>query len=88
MKFLVVLFALIAAVFAIPQHYGGQPSAPFIKPGFGGIFNGIPANTQVSSQVFTSGGGYPVGGALANALGATASNANPGLRTLKNVINS
>jgi len=73
MKFLIVLFALIAAVFAIPQHYGGHPSAYGYRPAYGGGFSGSAANAQASSQSFNA-GGYPGFGGF----GGSASHANAG----------
>ncbi|CAG9801128.1 unnamed protein product [Chironomus riparius] len=56
MKFLIMLFAIIAAVFAIPQHYGGRPSAYGYRPAGG--FSGSASNAQAGSQSFNTGGGF------------------------------
>lgn len=49
MKFLVVLFAILAAAFAVPQFYPGGG-------GFGA--SGSAANAGASSQSFNQGGGF------------------------------
>ena len=61
MKFLIVLFVMIVTTFAIPQHYGGHPSAYGYSPS-GGI-SGSASNAQAGSQSFNTGGGFsPYGG--------------------------
>jgi uncharacterized membrane protein len=77
MKFLIVIFALIAAAFAAPQYV---PIQPF---GFGGGMSGSSANAAASSQSFNTGGypggfGYPgfgggMSGSSANAAAGTQS---------------
>ena len=71
MKYLIVLFALFATAFAIPQFYGHQHPV-----GYGHVpqqqFSGSASNAQASSQSFNAGGGYPgygsgLSGSAANA---------------------